>query len=90
MERLTHSQNMMVRALDHLVMVMEKNQISLKPEDVEDTDSAMLEEAESDNEEEMEVEENEDGGGDADSSDVEDIAEEEMGEKRKGKKRKLV
>ena len=95
MEKLTQSQNKMAHTLDHLVMAMEKNWISLKPEDEEDTDSAMLEEVGSDDnketetEVEMEGEEDEDRGGDADANDVEEVAEEEMGEKRKGKKRRL-
>ena len=76
-------------------MVMEKNQISLKPEDEEDTDSAMLEEVGSDDnketetEVEMEGEEDEDGGSDANANDVEEVAEEETGEERKGKEGRL-
>ena len=50
-------------------MVMEKNQISLKPKNEEET---------------------EDRGGDANVNDVEGAGEEETGEKRKGKKRKLM
>jgi len=68
---------------------MEKNHISLKPEDEEDTDSAMLEGVETNNNEEMEETEDEDEGGNADTNYVAEVAEEGMGEKRKGKKRQL-
>ena len=88
MKKLTQSQNKMACALDCLVTVMEKNHISLKPEDEEDTDSVMLEGVGTDNEEEMEEEmEDEDEGSNANTNDVAEVAEEGTGEKRKGKKR---
>src|SRR5260370_8244186 len=96
MEKLTQSQNKMVCTLDCLAMAMEKSQITLKPEDEEDTDSAMLEDAGSDDDEktetEAETEGEEDGGGggsDADANNVGEVAEEETVGKRKGKKRRL-